>query len=314
MTPSGISPRRAALFALAVGVVSGVAAALFMGRPGFTSDFLHVWYASRAFIAGADPYLSPLPRELNPGQDPALYPLPTYLLVAPFAPFTIAVAGGAFIGLGSALAAWGVARTSMVRAPLFLSAPFILAVNLGQWSPWIVAGLLVPALSWIWVAKPNVGLAAWLTRPSWRTAAAIAGILLASLVIDPHWPTRWLVNLGGREEKFIPVLRPGGFLLLGALVAWRRPEGRLLLFMSLVPQALYYYDQLLLWLIPRTLRQSLAFSLYSILAFLVWLARIQPGDYPVKDAVPYAWSFYPVALGILLWNWWRDRRAPVTPG
>jgi hypothetical protein len=295
-------------------VFSGVAGALFMGRPGFTSDFLHVWYASRALIAGADPYLSPLPADLNPGQDPALYPLPAYLLVAPLAPFAAAVAGGIFIGLGSALAAWGVARTAIARAPLFLSAPFLLAVNLGQWSPWLVAGLLVPALSWIWVAKPNVGLAAWLARPSWRTAAAIAGVVLISLAVDPHWPARWLSNLGGREEKFIPVLRPGGFLLVVALAAWRRPEGRLLFFMSLMPQALYFYDQLLLWLIPRTLRQSLAFSLYSVAAFLVWLARVQPGDYPVKDAVPYAWSFYLVALGILLWNWWQDRRASVTTG
>ena len=272
---------------------------------------MHIWFATRTFLAGNNPYGVPLAPDLNPGQDPALYPLPTYIFFAPYAHLPVAAAGGFFLGMGSAAAAWGVARTGMARAPLFLSAPFLMSVSSGQWGPWLVAATLVPALSWIAVVKPNIGLATWLARPSWRTAALIVGIVAVSVLFFPGWPRDWLANVAGREEKFVPVLRPGGFILLAGAFAWRRPEGRLLMAMSVVPQTLFFYDQLLLWLVPRTLRQSLLLSLFSVGAFVLWFSRLAPGDSYVREAVPYAWSLYPVALAVVLWN---RARPPLASG
>lgn len=300
--------RQRLMLTVSVAVVAGLVAGWLIGRPGYSSDFVHFWHASRTVLSGGDPYTTPLPRELNPGLDPALYPFPTYLIVAPFAWLPAGLAGGLFVATGAGLAAWGVSGTGLVRAPLFLSAPFLLTLSLGQWSPLLLGAMLVPWASWLLVAKPNLGVAGWLARPSWRTALVISAVLGLSLVLHPSWPGEWLSNVSDREEKFVPLLQPGGILLLASVLAWRRPEGRLMLALGLVPQMLFFYDQLLLWLVPRTLRQSLLLSIYSILAFLAWQRFLAPGDYYVREAVPFAYSIYFAALAILLWNWWADRR------
>ena len=133
-----------------------------------------------------------------------------------------------------------------------------------------------------------------------------------SVAIYPSWPSAWLGNIAGREEKLVPVFQPGGFVLLSALVAWRRAEGRLLLAMSLIPQAMFFYDQLLLWLIPRTLRQSLLLSIASFCAFLAWFYTRAPGERTVNGAVPFAQSLYYVGAMLLLWNWWQERKPHAT--
>lgn len=256
---------------------------------------------------GGDPYATALPDYLNPGQDPALYPLPSYLAFAPFALASLPIAGALFIAVGAGLAAWGIASTGVARAPLFISAPFLLAVSLGQWSPLLVGAILVPGASWLLVTKPNLGLAAWLARPRWTTALAILGIIAFSIAVYPAWPAAWLKNISGREEKIIPLLQPAGFLLLASALAWRRVEGRLLLALCFIPQAMFFYDQLLLWLVPRTSRQSMVLSIFSFGAFLAWWQARDPGDRTVNAAVPYAQSLYYAAALILLWNAWRDR-------
>jgi hypothetical protein len=64
---------------------------------------------------------------------------------------------------------------------------------------------------------------------------------------------------------------------------------------------------LLLWLLPRTLRQSLVLSLYSVIVFVAWWYSLGPNDYYVQRAVPWAHSIYFMAGAILVWNWYRDR-------
>jgi len=61
----------------------------------------------------------------------------------------------------------------------------------------------------------------------------------------------------------------GGPVLLLALLRWRRPEARLLLALAIVPQSILFYDQLLLWLVPATMRQSVLLSLLSVLALIL---------------------------------------------
>lgn len=306
--------RRAAQIGVLVGVVAGLGTWLFMSRPNAPSDFFHYWSATRTLLSGGDPYTTIAEGPANPGHDPTLYPLPGLLLLIPFAFLPLAAAGGAFIGVTSGLAAWGIARTGVERLPLFLSAPFLLAVSLGQWSPALVAAATIPALGIIVAGKPTIGLAVFLSRPQWKTVALVTLLLVVSLIVQPNWPAEWLANVSNREEKFVPLLRPGGFVLALSLLCWRRPEGRLFAVMMLMPQALFYYDQLLLWLVPRTLRQSLLLSIWSFGIFLIWwriVARGEPNY--VEQAVPYAYSLYFAALGILLWNWFQDRRSGRQP-
>lgn len=304
-----LDPRRSLRAAVFVAVVSGLSTWVFLSRPDAPSDFFHYWSATRTLFAGGDPYTVIAEGPANHWRDRTLYPLPALLLLAPFAPLPLEVAGGAFVGVSAGLAAWGLARTGAQRLPLFLSAPFLFCVSLGQWSPLLVAAALIPSLGAIVVAKPTIGFAAFIARPSWRTVYSVTGLLVISLVIMPRWPVEWLANVANREEKFVPFLRPGGFLLAAALLSWRRPEGRLFAIMSIVPQTLFYSDQLLLWLVPRTLKQSLLLSIWSFVVFFVWWRVVARGDPNyMEQAVPYAYSLYFAALGILLWNWWRERR------
>lgn len=305
--PGVLTARRSAIIAAIIGTVSGAMAWALMARPGYAPDFFHYWSATRTLLEGANPYHVIPAGPLNPGADPVLYPLPAMLLLVPFALLPLPVAGGAFVGLSAALAAWGVARTGAERLPLFVSAPFILAVSLGQWSPLMVAAALLPAVAPVVITKPNVGAAVWISRPLPRTAVIGVLLLAASLLVLPTWPMDWIANVSGREEKFVPLTRPLGFTLLLAAIAWRRAEARLLTAMAVVPQALFFYDQLLLALIPRTLRQSIVFAGGSLILFLVWRARLVPGDFEVREAVPFAYGIYVLALTILLWNFVRDR-------
>jgi hypothetical protein len=212
-----------------------------------------------------------------------------------------------FMAISSGLAAWGIAKTGAERLPAFLSASFLLALSLGQWSPLLLAAALLPAIAPVVIAKPTLGAAVWAVRPSLRVVVIGLIVVAFSFLLLPPWLGEWLANISGREEKFVPLLQPGGFLLLLALIAWRRPEGRLLAVMSVVPQALLFYDQLLLWLVPRTLRQSTLLSLGSVVLFLLWRKRLVPGDLETQLAVPYAYALFLLALAILLWNWWRER-------
>jgi hypothetical protein len=300
--------RRALFTALILGAVSGVMAWALISRPGYESDFFHYWAGSRTLFGGGDPYRQLPTGPLNPGHLPALYPLPTYLLLIPFGQLPLGIAGGVFMGLSSGLAAWGVARTGAERLPLFLSAPFFLALSLGQWTPLLLAAALIPAMSALVITKPNLGLAVWLARPRLRAAIIGAIVVILSVIVLPSWPREFLANLSGRNEKFVPLFRPAGFLLLLGLAAWRRAEGRLLLAMSAIPQALLFSDQLLLFLIPQTLRQSIVFALCSNALFLAWRLGLKPGDFEVQKAVPYAYGMYLVALAILLWNAYRERQ------
>jgi hypothetical protein len=144
-------------------------------------------------------------------------------------------------------------------------------------------------------------------RPSLRAIIASLLLVVISLAVLPSWPIDWYRNISGRPEKLSPIKTLAGPLLLLAAVRWRRPEARLFLAMACVPQALFFYDQLILGLIPRTLRQSLILSLASFALLLTWFHRLGPGDYYVQKAIPYATAIYFVALAILLWP---DKREP----
>ncbi len=263
-------------------------------------DFSYPWRAARALLAGQDPYQVMHGGGPYPFNAPLFYPLPAALLAAPFAPLRPEIAGALFVGLSSALLAWGVLRDCPHRLPLFASAPFVQAAILGQWSPIATAAALMPTLQFIAAAKPTVGLAAWLYRPSWR--GVIGGVILvvASLIVIPAWPVEWRHAMAGTARYRGPATTLLGCFLLLGLLRWRRPEGRLFVALSLMPQLPVFYDQLLLWLIPSTLIRSLALTAVSWMGYLAWYPHHAS---PAQNEIAFPWmvfTLYAPALVLLL--------------
>lgn len=134
-----------------------------------------------------------------------------------------------------------------------------------------------------------------------------------TLIIDPLWPLEWfhaMRQFSGVKMHHIPVLVPGGFLLLLAATQWRTEDGRLLLGMSLIPQSMFFYDQLALGLLARTFRQSLVCSLWSYAVMAVAYLWAPPTlDTLPKNAAYLSrvilWGYYLPALIAVVW---RDHR------
>jgi hypothetical protein len=139
-----VSTRARILVAFAAAAWGGLLALAFMMRRGFYPDFLAFWYAARAFLHGLDPYAvtpSGAPYFVN---DRFFYPFPSVLVVVPFAPFALPVAGALFFAVSSGLLAFAVSRDGYARLTLFLSFPYVMAASLGQWAPLIMAAVLLP--------------------------------------------------------------------------------------------------------------------------------------------------------------------------
>lgn len=253
---------------LAVGLVFGLVALYTTDA----SDFRYYWLAARAVIAGQSPY-----EVIGDGRSYGLvagflYPLTTAIATIPFAAWFTPVQGAAtFIGVSSALLTWGITKEGYGRLAILASVPFFWARMSGQLSALVTASALIPSLGWLAAIKPNIGLAALAYNPSKRVLIATAFFVSASLAIDPTWPVQWLHAIGQRTpvNYQAPITIMGGPLLLLSLLRWKRPEARLLLVMAIVPQSLIFYDQLILWLIPKTFKESASLVIISSIGWLL---------------------------------------------
>ena len=291
------------LVALAVGLLAGVTAFLLHRRPGFWPDYVFPWSAARHLLAGRDPYQA-LPGGLRePFESPLLYPLTSVLAAVPTARLSLAAAGGIMMGLSAALLAFSLTRTGWSRLWMLASAPFVMAVNLGQWSPLITVAALEPALGFLATLKPNLGLAVFAYRPSAKMVIGSALALAISIAVLPRWPIEWLRAVRSLPGHPAPVLAFHGlglFLVLAAL-RWRTAEGRLLLVSACVPQLLLFADQLPLLLVARTKRELMAMTALSQVAFVLWFALNGTGAPDVLAAIPYVLAaIYLPALIIVL--------------
>lgn len=282
--------------------------------PGqLAKDFSWPWRAARVLMDGHDPYQviqATGPYPFNVG---LFYPLPAGLLALPFALLTPAVGGALFIALSAAALAWGLAKDAPQRLIMFLSAPFCMAALLGQWAPLMVAAALLPSLQFTMAAKPNIGLAAWAYRPSWRGALSAVALGVVALIVVPRWPLEWLEAL-----KAAPRYRGPAFSLVGAftllsVLRWRRREGRLFMAMAILPQLSLFYDQLPLWLVPSTIWRSLLLTALSWVAWFQWYpARGLTSS--VAAAKPWILALvYAPALVMLLLLPNRDDATSTTP-
>ena len=304
--PDKSRPTRRArvLCAALIAVASGALALYSVGRPGAVPDFLYPWTGIRLFLDGLDPYVA-MRRDGAPPFDEALfYPFTTLLALAPLARLPLGVASAVFFGLSSGALAYCITRDAIWRVHVFMSAPFVVSAVLVQFSPLVMIAAFVPALGALATLKPNLGLPVFAYRPTWKGAFGCAAFLGFTLIVYPRWPYGWLESIRHDTRvgaHAVPLLQLGGALLVLAALRWRTRAGRLLLAMSVLPQQLYFYDQLPLWLVPRTRQQSIALTGCSQLALILYYVLRTPGELIVRSAYPFVIALvYLPALIILL--------------
>lgn len=268
------------------------------------SDFADLYRGAVLFRHGIDPY--PAVRAIHP--DVALYyPLPALLLISPLTLLSETYAQAIFVGVGmGALAFAGYGSPLLIAC---ISASAIANVITGQWSSLITASALIPVLGFLWVCKPSAGLSiAAGYSSSLSLGLALLG-LLVSFAVWPGWVAVWMGALEHAVHRPL-ILRPGGFVLLLALLRWRRPEARVLVVLALVPQTGALYDTVPLFLIPRTKWE--AYGLVALSDIFAVTAYLNTGHRSLVDALAQTWPWlfallYLPALAMVLS---RPRRAP----
>jgi hypothetical protein len=275
-------------------------------------DFSYPWRAARALLNGQNPYEVMQAVGAYPFNAGFFYPLPAALVATPLAPLRPELAGAVFVGLSAAVLAWAVLRDCPYRLPLFLSAPFVQAAILGQWSPIMMAAALMPTLQFLGAAKPTVGLVAWLYRPSWRGIVGGGLLAAAAFLVLPGWLGDWRAVMPSTSKYRGPATTLlGAFLLLG-LLRWRRREGRLFVTLALVPQLPVFYDALMLWLIPSTVWRSLALTLASWIGYLAWYPHHTSS---AQNEIAFPWLVFTIYLpALILLLMLPEREAPGATG
>jgi len=220
------------------------------------ADFGWAIAAAHDLLEHHNPYANPM----------QLYPLTCALFGVPFVWMRPEVAGGVFYGVSSGLMAFGLSRHGYHRLLVFMAYPYWAGFLVAQWPPLIVASAFFPLLLPAVTAKPQLGLPVFLTHLSKRGFAACALVVLVSLALVPQWPRLWISHFHN-YARFVPLLVIPGPLLLLALWRYRDRDVHLLLFMALMPQR-WFYDMLILWLIPKT-RREIVWT-----AFLSWGAGL----------------------------------------
>ena len=230
-----------------------------------------MWYAARALLAGQDPYEVIGPHLPFPFPWPFFYPLPAALVALPIAPLPELVARSLFVSISGGCFAWALMQHGYGPLLGFLSAAMIVAVELAQWSPIMAAAVVLMPLGVTAAAKPTLGAAVFLARPSrWMVLSTV--ILWAiAFVLQPAWFSNWirtLLHASARRPLHFraPIMHPGGILVLLAMLRWRRPEARLLTAMACVPQSMILYETVPLFLVPRTLIECVALVVLSYAA------------------------------------------------
>jgi hypothetical protein len=115
-------------------------------------------------------------------------------------------------------------------------------------------------------------------------------------------------------EHFAPlILRPGGFVMLLALLRYRDPDARLLLGLALVPQTGLAYEALPALTVARTRAEAAFLALMTHVAFFLGEGLHAPGapfsveTWEEGKAVLVGNLLVPLAL--VFWRGWRERKA-----
>jgi hypothetical protein len=251
--------RRVAI-SVALGALAAFLVYLAFRHSTGSGDFWRPFMGARALLERTTPYQwfggSRFPHEF-----PDLYPLVASVPLIPLAWLSFPLAAAVFSGISAAVLAFALTSDGYHRLVAFMSLPLIVAIHGGQYVVLMTAAFLIPSLSFFYAAKPTVGASLLVARASKKAliAAVLGGIALfiVSVLLSPAWPMEWIdvvrKNSGHMKP---PLLQPGGFIALVALFKWRRPEARLIFFLSLVPQNIAWYDSVPLVIIPSSLVES----------------------------------------------------------
>lgn len=316
--------RRSALHgAVIVGLLATlVSLARAWHEPGWSTDFDQFHAAANALLRGENPYGAVGPDGTFQWDWPLFYPLPAVLFIIPFAWLPVVAGRVAFAAVSGAVLGYAIGRDGYWRLPLCLSAAFLVAITRSQWSPLVTAAFFLPWAGIFLAAKPNVAAAVVAGVRSWRHFAWLAGLgaalVAASLVVNPTWPLEWIRALLTKQFVSAPVTNPGGFLVLLALLRWRRAEARILVALACVPQTPSVYDLLPLFVVAVTLRQVTVLSLLTTALLLVIVIL---GPFPTFNDYAHMlerWAVFVVYLPVTLLvlqrpNVWVDEPAAPRP-
>ena len=274
----------------------------------WASDFAYWWQGARALLDGANPYVVAGPGTAYPLPYQFAYPLPASVITLPLAGLSHDLAAQLFVGLGFFTAAMALTRQSWWPLAMLVSAPALLPLENGQWSPFLLSATVIPALGGLLVVKPTIGLALAVYNPRWPMAVGAIALLCATFVLQPTWVTDWFAALTtfGSEQQYVSPLAIGpGWMCLLALLRWRRPEARLLLALSCVPQNYFMYDQLYLLLIPRSWQELSIAALWThLVAFaarrLATPPSLDPSDVSLALAPFVIWGMFLPSLILVL--------------
>ena len=286
----------ACLFAAGAGLIAWRAQYVAHGNG---SDHVIIQRAAQRFLAGQDPY-----GITGSGQLPMLwwrffYPLPAVVLGMPFMWLSPQACAMAFVVCSAWFLGFVLTRDGFERVPMVMSIPFLAAAQFAQTGPLILALALLPALRGLAMLKPNIGLAMFAWHPVWRDVIVAGVVFGVSVVIWPAWPGHWLLTVQAQPPHHSPVLIGVGAVCLVSVLRWRLPEARLLLAMSIIPHGLYFYDELPLFLVAQTTRESMVLTAASWLGWLAWNIT-SPGP-NIVDTQPWVVaSMYLPALVMVL--------------
>ena len=240
-------------------------------------DFGQVWFAANAVLGGQDPYALVGPGRAFDWSATLFYPLQAAILAIPLAPFPMPIASILFSVIGGATLAWALMEYGYAPLFGFFSGAVHMAFEVAQWSPLLAASLVIAPAAVIYIAKPTIGLAIFIARPSWWAVGGAVLLTGIAFAVQPEWVPHWRGALEWASLSFghgfpyvAPVMLPWGFLALACLTKWRRPEARLVAALACVPQTLMLYECVPLFMVPRNFRQTaiLVFSSYAVFEYL----------------------------------------------
>jgi hypothetical protein len=291
------------LLSVGLGLAFGWKAARYASQNDMPRDFDQVWFAARAVLAGRDPYQLIGPGRAFDWEFPFFYPLPAALIATPLAALPVAWADGVFVAAGSACFVWAITRRGYATLPCLLAVPFLAAVQTAQWSPLLAASVVVAPLGFLTVAKPTIGAALFVARPTrWPVVGAVLLSVLA-FALYPGWFTDWtsgFTEAAARRPLHFsaPIVQQGGFVALAGLLRWRRREGRLITALACVPQTFIMYESLPLLLVPQTVAESFAMVVLTYIVDLLNIATVHGNQ--LYGAGRWLWILYGGAVLIVL--------------
>ena len=214
-------------------------------------------------LSGETPYTAtPLPGL----QWPIYYPVARPLARPALHGVALALGHATFCGISGACFGWAMSAEGDAKFFALATWPYVLSVSLGQWGPLLMATTAMPMLGWLAIVKPNLGLALapWL-RPSLDSSAgcvdqrggvrsAVGDELRAEATVGYRMDRRALDAHSSPHHANASSRRFPPCCWLSS--RWREPAARTLAALAFVPQTFSSYDSLLVFLVPRTRRES----------------------------------------------------------